>query len=828
MSATALLTWFKDGTHPWGDEARAQWGERRRAAESALDAILAAPLGSAAAVPADPAARGMFARVALARAARIAHETFHTFDQPWDRCLRLAVEALAAPTILDEADAQSAVLLVQPLLSIACRTWPRRSNLVPWRPVLDAVGRRFQLHGRSEPVVAALRHLRKVFLLGHPEAFERNAAERIDVLLGEDDPLVPAAAAWSDAALADLARLDPEARAAWDGLLAHARSLRGNAASARWRKHAVKLAEAAGRDVVLATIAAWLAQVAPPSPLPRPGYGMLIPNRPGDLLRGLAFVLASIGGPGAARAIGDLGARCLKKVPAFGPLSAKVGNACITALGELAGNEAVAQIERLRHSVRYAAARRLIDKALNAVADRTGLTRADLAELAVPTFGLEPGGRLLRQVGPATAEVRIAGTTEVTLTWTSANGRLVKGSPAEAKSAAPGDVAELRKLVKEIASVLPGQRDRIEALAVEGRSWSLPVWRERYLDHPLLSGIARRLIWRFEGCVGEGALGIWREGGLVGVDGRPLADLGDVTRVSPWHPLGAPAESVAAWRTWLVAEGVTQPWKQAYREVYALTDAERTTRTYSERFGGHIVRQHQLAALCRARGWQYRLQGEHFDGANDPTLVLPDHDLRVVFGVDIGESDLPASDAGIALTATTGAAGFYDLAGAPRALADLPPILLSEVLRDLDLFVSVGGVGADPLWRERGPGAHRAYWETASFGELGPGGETRRDVLTRLVPKLRIASRCAIEGRYLVVRGDLRTYKIHLGSGNIRMEPNDAYLCIVPAAARDEGPTLPFEGDATLSLILSKAILLAEDARLKDPSILSQIRQGGM
>ena len=34
---------------------------------------------------------------------------------------------------------------------------------------------------------------------------------------------------------------------------------------------------------------------------------------------------------------------------------------------------------------------------------------------------------------------------------------------------------------------------------------------------------------------------------------------------------------------------------------------------------------------------------------------------------------------------------------------------------------------------------------------------------------------------------------------------------------------LPFEGDATLSLILSKAFLLAEDDKIKDRSIVSQI-----
>lgn len=34
---------------------------------------------------------------------------------------------------------------------------------------------------------------------------------------------------------------------------------------------------------------------------------------------------------------------------------------------------------------------------------------------------------------------------------------------------------------------------------------------------------------------------------------------------------------------------------------------------------------------------------------------------------------------------------------------------------------------------------------------------------------------------------------------------------------------LPFEGDRTLSIILSKAFMLAEDDKIKDPSILSQI-----
>ncbi|MFE7097570.1 DUF7737 domain-containing protein, partial [Streptomyces erythrochromogenes] len=119
----------------------------------------------------------------------------------------------------------------------------------------------------------------------------------------------------------------------------------------------------------------------------------------------------------------------------------------------------------------------------------------------------------------------------------------------------------------------------------------------------------------------------------------------------------------------------------------------------------------------------------------------------------------------------------------------------------------------------------RDYWTSYGFGELGASAETRRALLERLVPRLAVADRCTVEGRFLHVRGELHTYKIHLGSGNILMSPNDQYLCIVPKteACPDTG-YLPYEGDRTLAVILSKALLLADDTSITDPTITSQIR----
>ena len=162
-------------------------------------------------------------------------------------------------------------------------------------------------------------------------------------------------------------------------------------------------------------------------------------------------------------------------------------------------------------------------------------------------------------------------------------------------------------------------------------------------------------------------------------------------------------------------------------------------------------------------------------------------------------------------------------------LTDVPPKVFSEVMRDVDLFVGVASVGNDPNWQDGGPeGRFRDYWQDYSFGDLSTTAKTRKAVLERLVPRLKIADRCSFADRFLVVRGDVRTYKIHLGSGNILMEPNDEYLCIVPDASlnrKGANVTLPFEGDRTLSVVLSKALLLGEDATITDRTILSQIRR---
>jgi hypothetical protein len=302
------------------------------------------------------------------------------------------------------------------------------------------------------------------------------------------------------------------------------------------------------------------------------------------------------------------------------------------------------------------------------------------------------------------------------------------------------------------------------------------------------------------------------------------------------------------WRDWLDRHQVQQPFKQAHREVYILTDAERQTRVYSNRYAAHIVRQHQFNALCGVRGWRNVLKllvDQEFPPA---WRELPQCGLRAEFWTDGAGDDYgtDTNEQGTFHYLATDQVRFFPLeapqvtghaydrgqvaTAEPLPLEEVPPLVFSEIMRDADMFVGVASVGNDPTWADGGPeGRYRDYWQGYSFGDLSATAQTRRGVLQRLVPRLKIASRCSISDKFLVVRGDVRTYKIHLGSGNILMEPNDEYMCIVPSRGMARGAAeklfLPFEGDNTMSIILSKAFLLAEDTKIKDPTITQQINR---
>lgn len=653
--------------------------------------------------------------------------------------------------------------------------------------------------------------------------------------LGADEP-------WTQALGVALDAMHVSLRAAWDALLLHCALARAAKPSAKWIAEAGTMIRAIGDESAAHVLVSVLGELGKPGKSAHDHVNALgftpdptqIHESHSDLLRGLVWCAGLVEDAALPSALGSAADACFKKLPGIGPRAPKIGNACLWALSHASSEAAIAQLSRLKTRARHASIKTQVAKAFGAAAEQTGMSVADLEEVAVPTCGLTGVGELRRQISDFTVHLRASDQLTTEIAWIKADGVKQAGIPASVKEKFAGDLRTLKQAEKEIRQLLPAQRDRLEQLLPQHKSWSMAEFRSRFLDHHLVGVVARRLIWRFtDGS--RTASAIWYEDRFVTERHAHVDWLRDDTRVWLWHPLYGDIAEVKAWRDWLEAHEVTQPFKQAHREIYLLTEAERRTATYSNRFAAHLIKQHQFAMLCRQRGWRYTLQGD-WDSANTPTIALPQWDLRAEFwveGVSDGSTPIERNDVshrGIYVYLSTDQVRFYRTGdAAPIALADVPPLAFSEVMRDVDLFVGVASVGNDPTWTDNGLfERYRESWDKFAFGDLFPSALTRKAALERMVPRLKIANRCSFVDRFLVVRGDLRTYKIHLGSGNVLMEPDDHYLCIVPSQGSASRPLgrvfLPFDGDTTLSIIVSKALLLAADSTITDPIILSQIR----
>jgi hypothetical protein len=731
---------------------------------------------------------------------------------------RIVSDLLRAKLDFDEAQA---LLLV----TAATREGFGYSSYSPNLAVASALKRHVEMHGLTGGLREALSGLRARMVHGDSggNSQGRKLLLAIDSMLAQaadtadDAPHFTAKQdAWGSAIAAKLAALPPDQRTRLTRLLELASQGGANAKPAKgWLKTVEKELASPERERDGALLLDCIE-------CHEPGGSLALENQ--NTLRALLWLAAIATPAAAARRLEAYAQKCLTFSSAhFAYLSLVLGNAAIHAFSLMPGTVGIASLSRLRRRMKRPGEIKAIEKALTALAQARGMSAGELEEIGLPDFGFAPDGTMDIVVGPATAELAITDASELKTTWRGPDGEKLSGRPASVKDGHADALKAFKARVKEIDETLRAQRLRLERLYLGDRQWPFDVWQSRYLDAPLVGNLARRLVWAFR--LGDRWIaGLPSKGATCDAAGARL-EVDRAACVRLWHPMQAEASEVLAWRRRLAALGVTQPFKQVHREIYLLTDAERATRDHSNRFAHHIVDQHVFRALCQARGWNCPAFGGWDPGNGRPLKRLPERGLQVEFWVEPVESSMGENFRFQYLA--TDQVRFTSAAGNVVALDAVDPVLFSELMRDADLFVGVASIGNDPNWGERDDAQFGGYWGRAAFGELTEQGKTRHAALADILPGLPIAPRCRLEERYLVVAGKLRSYRIHLGSGNVQMEPNRQYLCIVQDRQSGGGHVrLPFEGDTMLSIILSKAFLLTEDDKIKDASIRSQILQG--
>lgn len=548
-----------------------------------------------------------------------------------------------------------------------------------------------------------------------------------------------------------------------------------------------------------------------------------------DAIKGFIWICSHFHDNTTIHNIAALAERSFKKIPGKGPAAAAIGNACLFVLYKSRGLDGVGQLSRLKLRIKQSSTQALIEKYLQAAADEQGVSVHEIEDLAVDDYGLI-NGSIIVPFDDYKAELTIVGVGKTELKWYKPDGTLQKSDPAFVKEKYKLKHKKLKSAIKQIEQTVSAQRDRFDRMFRSDRKINWNNFEEQFLNHGLLSFLTKRIIWEFKN--NDSTISaIWKDNQWINSKNETV-ELSDILTVSLWHPATASVAQIKEWRDFLIEHQLQQPLKQAFREVYLLTEAEVNTRVYSNRMAAHVLKQHQFNSLAKTRGWKYALMGAFDNGQFNSAaeLKLPEYNLRAEYWINEVNADDAFNDTGIWNYVSTDQVRFVNTeTNEIVELADIPPIPFSEILRDVDLFVGVASVGNDPTWRDSGGiPAYRDYWQSYSFGELSEVAKMRKDILINLVPRLKINKVVEIKDKFLIVKGKLRTYKIHIGSTNILMEPNDQYLCIVPDRSQKnhtENLFLPFEGDTGLSIILSKAFLLADDDKITDKTITSQINR---
>lgn len=550
-------------------------------------------------------------------------------------------------------------------------------------------------------------------------------------------------------------------------------------------------------------------------------YWLTDPNE--TLARGLIWVATNNDSTARSALLGELALYAGLDPAGGGSVRMpKLATSAVAALARRDDDTAVAALARLKVKARFKTLIKAVDAALDELGTRRGLERDELLEQTVPDHGLAADSTRALPAGEYRLTVTVTPPGEATLRAINSRGTVLKSIPAAVKGEHPAELASQKTLVKELKATLTAEKSRVEDLLAANRAWTASRWRQLYRQHPITQTVTEHLLWTVTSH-GHDVVGLAAGDQLLDASWEPI-DVPDDAQVRLWHPMDADPTQVRSWREALTAREIRQPIKQAYRELYLLTPAEIATSTYSNRYAAHVLQYRTFGALLRTRRWF----GNHlgmwdggFDGEARRTLTPT---WRSVMFYELVEPPDRTYDVEFCATDQI---RFERRDGRDWQVAPLdqvPPRIFSEAMRDADLFVAVTSVASDPAWVDRGQTRYRDYWEQTAFGDITESAAMRRETLRTLMPRTAIADRVEVGERFLTVRGDLRTYKIHLGSANILMEPNDAYLCIVPSRDKTDKVFLPFEeGGGRLSVIVSKAFLLAADSKITDRTITQQI-----
>jgi hypothetical protein len=294
-------------------------------------------------------------------------------------------------------------------------------------------------------------------------------------------------------------------------------------------------------------------------------------------------------------------------------------------------------------------------------------------------------------------------------------------------------------------------------------------------------------------------LGYYEDNKLIGFDKKSkkvtlIEDIDKDTLLSIAHPFDLfNSKQWPLYQQDILEREVKQVFKQVFRELYIKTKDELKMEK-SRRYAGHQIQPTKSIALLKTRRWVV----DDYEGLQK--VYYKENIIAKMYAMadwySPAEVEAPTIEDIV----------FYDRKTFElMTIEDVPDLIFSEVMRDIDLVVSVAHVGdVDP---------------EASQSTI----EMRRAIV-EFNAKLFKLKNVTFTESHALIKGTRAEYSIHLGSGVIHQKAG-ATIEVLPIHSQHRGRVfLPFiDEDPKTAEIISKVLLFAQDEKIKDIFILDQI-----
>jgi hypothetical protein len=373
---------------------------------------------------------------------------------------------------------------------------------------------------------------------------------------------------------------------------------------------------------------------------------------------------------------------------------AVLGLECLRAIGT---DTALMQINGIAQKVAFKGLKARAMECMEAIAADRGLTRAELEDRIVPDCDLDERGSREFDYGPR--RFRFVLGPQMKPMVREEGGRLRPNLPDPTSKDDPKLAGEAREewklLKKQVGEVAKIQAYRLEQAMVTGRRWPRGEFESLLVRHPLMTNLARLLVW-----------------GCFDVDGRlaasfrltedqTYADVNDDTfrlpeeaRIGIVHPLQLGEEERAAWGELLSDYEIAPPFPQIGRPVFHLEPGE-AEKTEIPRYQGVKVPALSLVGTLQRLDWLrgipedagvFHEHAKPFHGANVTAI------LEYADGVPVGYIEGWADQV---LEHCYFTPGIYIPVIYPGRrnmipLGQVDPVVISEVLSDLNTIAAKG------------------------------------------------------------------------------------------------------------------------------------------